>query len=57
MSISSTQPEHVLTVFWKLSDPGNTERMQVFVEALDAQHAIPGVLSVKHGPRATQVDW
>nr|WP_255325573.1 Dabb family protein [Sphingobium sp. 15-1] len=55
--VSNDKAKHILTVFWVLSDPSHVEKMGELVAAVEAQREIPGVLSVKHGPRTSEVDW
>ena len=57
MTASTHDAKHILTVFWVLSNPENEDQMRELVEALEAQRDIPGVMTVKHGPRTKQVDW
>lgn len=57
MTTSTSDAKHILTVYWVMSDPNNEEQMRELVEALEAQRDIPGVITVEHGPKTSQVDW
>jgi hypothetical protein len=54
--MSGDAPSQVLTVVWASAAQDGVEIDQV-VEAIDAQRNIPGVLSVRHGPRTSGADW
>jgi hypothetical protein len=55
--MSQRDAKHILAVFWKIGHLGDPEKMRELSHALEAQSDIPGVLSVRHGPRNVAVDW
>lgn len=57
MATNPSDIKYTLMVCWALNEPENEEHLKELVAAIEAQEKIPGVLSIKHGPRARQVDW
>jgi hypothetical protein len=55
--MSGAAPSQVLTVVWASAAAQDGVEFAQVVEAIEAQRNIPGVLSVRHGPRTSGADW